>query len=255
MSTPAGRSRLQRVVTIALVPCAVLTACATVNADSGRSATDRFALLDRDVAPAGTPVGQTQPRAFGSFPEDIVGSVTYLGETTDISGEGAVVVGPGITPGESIVSRFRQPSQFPYEAMTLTATDQGSFLTAIEVTNPLDSRISVQCTIAGGAKLDPGASTHHNRGRCAGGTTLQSTSTVIDRREARWHGRDVLLLTTRTNMTFSGAVNGTLSELSDVPADNQTLTVRTELDVDITQTGNHFHQHLVRTAIPPVEEK
>jgi hypothetical protein len=255
MSTPAARSRLKWVATIALIPCAVLTACATVNADSGRSATDRFALLDRDAAPTGIPVGRTQPGAFGSFPEDIVGTVTYLGKTTDISGMGTVVVGPGITPAESIVTRFRQPSQFSYEAVTLAATDQGSFLTAIEVTNPLDSRISLQCTITGGMKLDPGVSTHHNRGRCAGGTTLHSTSSVANRREARWNGRDVVLLTTQTNIAFSGAVTGTLSERNDVPTDDQTLAVRTELDVDIMQMGNHFHQQLVRTVIPPVEEK
>ncbi len=233
----------------------VLASCAAVNADSGRSATDRFALLTRDIAPAGAPVGTTDPRTFGSFPEEIVGSDTYLGKTTAISGRGAVVVGPGMAAGESIVTRFRQPSQFPYEVVTLAATDQGNYLTAIEVTNPLDSRITLQCTITGGIKLDPGQSTIHGVGQCVGGTTLRSTSTVIDRRGARWNGRDVNLLTTQTNISFSGPVTGTLSERNDVPDDNQTMALKTVLDVDITESGNRFHQHIDRTAIPAVEEK
>lgn len=235
--------------------CVVLSACAAVNADSGRSAADRFALLDRDAAPAGTPVARTASDVLGSFPENIVGSVTYLGEKTDISGKGTAVVGPGIMPGGTIVSRFHEPSQFPYEVVTLAATDQGHFLTAIEVTNPLDARISLHCTIAGGMKLNPGASAHSDRGRCVGGTTLQSTSQVVNRREARWNGRDVHLLTTQTNITFSGGVTGTLSERNDVPEDNQTLALKTDIDVDITQSGTNFHQHIARTVIPPVEEK
>lgn len=248
-------TKLKRVLVVAPILSVVLASCAAVNAESGRSATDRFALLDRDIAPAGVPVGPGQPAAFGSFPEDIVGSVTYLGKTTDISGRGAVVVGPGVSHGESIVTRFHQPSQFPYEVVTIAATDQGNYLTAIEVTNPVDSRITLRCTVAGGIKLDPGASSTTNNGQCVGGTTLQSTSTVVNRRDARWNGRDVHLLTTHTEITFSGAVTGRLNETNDVPDDNQAMAVRTELDVDITESGNQFHQHIDRTAIPPVQEK
>jgi hypothetical protein len=248
-------TNLKRTLVVAPVLSLVLASCAAVNADSGRSATDRFALLPRDVAPAGAPVSATDPHTFGSFPEEIMGFDTYLGKTTDISGRGAVVVGPGMAAGETIVTRFRQPNQFPYEVVTLAATDQGNYLIAIEVTNPVDSRITLQCTVAGGIKLDPGASTIHGGGQCAGGTKLQSTSTVVNCRDARWNGRDVHLLTTQTDIRFSGAVTGTLSERNDVPDDNQNVALRTLLDVDITETGNHFHQHIDRTAIPAVEEK
>jgi len=246
---------MRRVVAMAPILCVILAACGAVNAEAGHLATDRFVLLDRGVPPPGIPAATAESNFFGSFPEQITGWVTYLGKTTDMSGKGTIVVGPGVKPADITVNRFREANQFPYEAVTLTVTDQGHFLIAIEVVNPLDSRITVSCTIADGIKLDPGTRTDINHGRCAGGTTLQSVNKVVNRRAARWNGRDVHLVTTQTNITFSSPITGTLSETNDVPAENQTMAMRTVLDLNIVETGNSFIQHLERTVIPPVEEK
>jgi hypothetical protein len=238
--------------------CALLAACGAVNADAGRSATDRYALLDRAAAPAGSPMvpsGRAEADLYGAFPEDIDGSITYLGDTVDFSGRGVVVVGPGSGRGERITSRFHEPNQFPYEVVTAESTKDGLFLTAIQVVNPLDSRIGLQCTIATGIKFDPGDSIDEDSGQCAGGTTLQSTSKVVGRRDARWSGRDVRLVTTETNIVFSGAITGTLKETNDIPQGDRAVALRTTLDVDIEQSGTRFAQQLVRDAVPRVEEK
>ncbi|WP_327113346.1 hypothetical protein OHB12_31285 [Nocardia sp. NBC_01730] len=239
------RRRRTRAMLGAMVPMVVaVSACGAVNADAGKPATERFAMLERGTAPEGTPI--TAATGSGVFAEELSGSVAYLDVTTDVAGPGVVTIGPGAIPGETVLSHFGPQEQFPYEVMTVSATSTGRYVTGLAVTNPLDTRITLQCTILGGLRLDPTAGQQPVTGHCSGGTTLTGTSTVTGSRDGQWNGKTVQLHTIRTDIAFDGPVSGTLRQTADT-VDGIGIAARTELETTLEAGGVRFQQNIVRT--------
>lgn len=72
-----------------------VAACTPVNEEAGKPVGHAFQLLKYPTAqsdPAAEPQGRSP---FGDYALEVSGSVTYLGETSELPGAGVMTVGPG----------------------------------------------------------------------------------------------------------------------------------------------------------------
>ncbi len=212
-----------------LVAAAALTGgCTAVNKAAGEPVGHAFQLLEYPQ-PVSQPVAEpAEGSPYGGYSVEVAGSVTYLKETTVLPKSGLLTIGPGPRAGELQVQHYYQGDRFPYETGVLSKDGTASTLNAITIVNPLDSRVSLQCAVAGGIALD--------------GT-----------RQATWRGKPVELARTVVDLTITGMTSGKVHQINDVPKGGS-FPLYTAIDVNMTAQGINLTEELERYVLPRVQD-
>jgi hypothetical protein len=240
----------------------LLTAgCGSVNPESAALATDAYKLLRYPDGKAVEPVARTQidpgiGRWIGVHPQVISGRITYLDKTSDLPKDGELTLGPGARPGEFQIGFFYGDDRFPYETIMFSWEPHAGTLTAMQIFNPLDTRMTLQCAVDGGLRLDDTMKPGDQKtvsGSCLGGTKLTGKFQVGGSRHAVWGGKPVELLATVADVRVSGPTAGWLHEVNDL-VKGSNIAVNTTLDLNVTSQGVPFEEHMERHALPRVKD-
>jgi hypothetical protein len=235
--------------------------CGSVNQESAAPATDAYKLLRYPDDKAVEPVANAQinpgiGRMLGVHPQEISGRITYLDKTSELPKDGALTLGPGPRPGEFQIGFFYGDDRFPYETIMFSWEPDAGTLTALQIFNPLDTRMTLQCAIDGGLRLDDTTKPGDRKplsGSCLGGTKLTGEFRVEGSRQAVWGGKPVELLATVADVHASGPTIGTLHEFNDL-VKGSNIAVNTTLDLNVTSQGVPFEEHMERHALPRVQD-
>ncbi|WP_078309091.1 MULTISPECIES: hypothetical protein [unclassified Mycobacterium] len=240
----------------AVLSVAVAAACSPVNEEAGKPVGHAFALLKYSAAP-GEPASEPQGKSpFGDYAQEVSGSVTYLGETTALPGAGVMTVGPGPRRGELKIEQYYQGDRFPYETGIVSGGEgKPSTLDAITIVNPLDSRVTLQCTIDGGISLADIDSERELNGTCGGGAKAHGHIRPEGSRKASWRDKPVELVRTVMDLTVTGASSGQIHQTNEVPRDSTVASfpLFTSIDVNMTAQGISLAEKLERHVLPKVK--
>lgn len=243
---------MKRVLVTACLAAAVLAGgCAPVNEEAGRPVGHSYQLLkypDTQHDPAPEPAPGS---AFGSYPLEVSGSVTYLGETTPLPKSGVLTVGPGPRRGEVHVEQYYDGDRFPYETGIVSGDGTSSTLNALTIVNPLDSRVALQCAVNGGIGLGDVGKPRELTGSCGGGAELRGTVRSDGGRQATWRDQPVELVRTVVDLTVSGASSGRIHQVNEVPKGGS-FPLNTAIDVNLTAQGINLTEGLERHVLPKV---
>ncbi|KRQ27304.1 MULTISPECIES: hypothetical protein [Mycobacteroides] len=247
--------RLGTAAAVAL-SAALAAACAPVNEEAGKPVGHAFALLKYPSA-QGDPASEPQGKSpFGDYALEVSGSVTYLGETTALPGAGVMTVGPGPRRGELKIEQYYQGDRFPYETGIVSGGEgKPSALDAITIVNPLDSRVTLQCTIDGGITLSDIDSERELSGTCGGGAKAHGHIKPEGTRKANWRDKPVELVRTVLDLTVTGASSGQIHQINEVPKDSTvgSFPLYTSIDVNMTAQGISLAEKLERHVLPKVK--
>ncbi|MFA4083588.1 hypothetical protein [Mycobacteroides salmoniphilum] len=240
----------------AVLSVAVAAACAPVNEEAGKPVGHAFALL-KYPAGQGEPASEPQGKSpFGDYAQEISGSVTYLGETTALTGAGVMTIGPGPRRGELKIEQYYRGDRFPYETGIVSGGEgKPSTLDAITIVNPLDSRVTLQCTIDGGISLADIDSEREINGTCGGGAKAHGHIRPEGSRKATWRDKPVELVRTVMDLTVTGASSGQIHQINEVPRDSTVgnFPLFTSIDVNMTAQGISLAEKLERHVLPKVK--
>lgn len=250
---------LRGLAALALLP--VVASCGSVNQESAAPATDAYKLLRYPQARTVEPVAQEQidpdiGRMIGVHTQEISGRIVYLGKTSELPHEGALTLGLGPHPGEFQIGFFYGDDRFPYETIVFSWEPHAGTLTAMQIFNPLDTRMTLQCAVDGGLRLEDAAKPGDRAalsGTCLGGTKLTGEFRVEGSRRAIWDGKPVELLATVTDIAVSGPTTGSLHEANDL-VKGSNIAVNTMLDLNVVSQGIPLEEHMERHALPRVQE-
>ncbi|MGV9797926.1 hypothetical protein ACWDTP_07685 [Mycobacterium sp. NPDC003449] len=234
-----------------LLTPALLGGCASVNAEAGQPVGHAYELLKY---PDGKSESGAEPRhgsPFGSYRIEISGSVTYLDQTTSLPTAGVLTIGPGSRRGEVKIEQYYGGDRFPYETGVVSTRDGASTLDAIAIVNPLDSRVSLQCAVAGGIALGDIGESRELTGECGGGSVVSGTVRSQGTRQASWRGNRVELARTVVDLEVSGASSGTIHQVNETP-EGGSFPLYTALDVSLTAQGIQMTEKLERDVLPKV---
>ncbi|EFV15028.1 hypothetical protein [Segniliparus rugosus] len=246
---------------VSALALAAVAGCGSVNPDSAAPATDAYKLLrypkSQPVEPVdGNKVDPGIGRMLGVHPQEISGHITYLGKTSELPKEGALTLGTGPKPGDFQIGFFYGDDRFPYETIMFSWEPHAGTLNAMQIFNPLDTRMTLQCVVDGGLRLadttKPGDRVALS-GTCLGGTKLTGEFRVEGSRRAVWDGKPVELLATVADVQVSGPTTGTLHEVNDL-VKGSNIAVNTTLDLNVTSQGVPLEEHMERHALPRVQE-
>lgn len=232
---------------------ALVSGCAAVNPEAGKPVGHAFALLQY---PDTNAQAVAEPRAgspFGGYSQEISGSVTYLGDTTALPTAGVLTIGPGPRDGELHVRQYYDGDRFPYETSVVSRHGQASALDAITITNPLDSRVALQCAVDGGIALEDVDTPRQLTGSCGGGATLSGVLRADGTRHATWRGQPVDLVRTVIDLTVSGVSSGTIHQVTEMPKGGN-FPLYTAINVDMTAQGINLTEELQRHVLPKVQD-
>nr|WP_193376247.1 hypothetical protein [Mycobacterium liflandii] len=237
-----------------LVAAAALTGgCTAVNKAAGEPVGHAFQLLEYPQ-PVSQPVAEpAEGSPYGGYSVEVAGSVTYLKETTVLPKSGLLTIGPGPRAGELQVQHYYQGDRFPYETGVLSKDGTASTLNAITIVNPLDSRVSLQCAVAGGIALENLNEPRDLHGECGGGAKLSGTVRADGTRQATWRGKPVELARTVVDLTITGMTSGKVHQISDVPKGGS-FPLYTAIDVNMTAQGINLTEELERYVLPRVQD-
>ncbi len=240
----------------AVLSVGVAAACAPVNEEAGKPVGHAFALLKYSALP-GEPASEPQGKSpFGDYAQEVSGSVTYLGETTALPGAGVMTVGPGPRRGELKIEQYYQGDRFPYETGIVSGGEgKPSTLDAITIVNPLDSRVTLQCTIDGGITLADIDSERELNGTCGGGAKAHGHIKPDGSRKGTWRDKPVELVRTVMDLTVTGASSGQIHQINEVPRDSTVASfpLFTSIDVNMTAQGISLAEKLERHVLPKVK--
>ncbi|AMU65326.1 hypothetical protein [Mycobacteroides abscessus] len=234
-----------------------VAACTPVNEEAGKPVGHAFQLLKYPTAqldPAAEPQGRSP---FGDYALEVSGSVTYLGETTELPGAGVMTVGPGPRRGELKIEQYYRGDRFPYETGVVSAGEgKPSTLDAITIVNPLDSRVTLQCAVDGGIALADIEGERELTGTCGGGSKAHGHVRAEGSRKATWRDKPVELVRTVVDLTVTGASSGEIHQVNEVPKDSAVASfpLYTSIDVNMTAQGISLTQKLQRHVLPKVKD-
>ncbi|TDZ81614.1 hypothetical protein [Mycobacteroides salmoniphilum] len=241
---------------VAVLSVVAAAACAPVNEEAGKPVGHAFALLKYPAA-QGEPAFEPQGKSpFGDYAQEVSGSVTYLGETTVLPGAGVMTIGPGPRRGELKIEQYYQGDRFPYETAIVSGGEgKPSTLDAITIVNPLDSRVTLQCTIDGGISLADIDSERELDGTCGGGAKAHGHIKPDGSRKATWRDKPVELVRTVMDLTVTGASSGQIHQINEVPRDSTvgSFPLFTSIDVNMTAQGISLAEKLERHVLPKVK--
>ncbi|TDZ79538.1 hypothetical protein DE4585_03284 [Mycobacteroides salmoniphilum] len=241
---------------VAVLSVVAAAACAPVNEEAGKPVGHAFALLKYPAA-QGEPAFEPQGKSpFGDYAQEVSGSVTYLGETTALPGAGVMTIGPGPRRGELKIEQYYQGDRFPYETGIVSGGEgKPSTLDAITIVNPLDSRVTLQCTIDGGISLADIDSERELDGTCGGGAKAHGHIKPDGSRKATWRDKPVELVRTVMDLTVTGASSGQIHQINEVPRDGTvgSFPLFTSIDVNMTAQGISLAEKLERHVLPKVK--
>ncbi|MGH3954693.1 MAG: hypothetical protein ACRDTI_11720 [Mycobacterium sp.] len=240
----------------AVLSVVAAAACAPVNEEAGKPVGHAFALL-KYPATQGEPASEPQGKSpFGDYAQEVSGSVTYLGETSALPGAGVMTIGPGPRRGELKIEQYYQGDRFPYETGIVSGGEgKPSTLDAITIVNPLDSRVTLQCTIDGGISLADIDSERELDGTCGGGAKAHGHIRPDGSRKATWRDKPVELVRTVMDLTVTGASSGQIHQINEVPRDSTvgSFPLFTSIDVNMTAQGISLAEKLERHVLPKVK--
>ncbi|MGR6976772.1 hypothetical protein [Mycobacteroides abscessus] len=234
-----------------------VAACTPVNEEAGKPVGHAFQLLKYPTAqsdPAPEPQGRSP---FGDYALEVSGSVTYLGETSELPGAGVMTVGPGPRRGELKIEQYYRGDRFPYETGVVSAGEgKSSTLDAITIVNPLDSRVTLQCAVDGGIALADIEGERELTGTCGGGSKAHGHVRAEGSRKATWRDKPVELVRTVVDLTVTGASSGEIHQVNEVPKDSAVASfpLYTSIDVNMTAQGISLTQKLQRHVLPKVKD-
>lgn len=240
----------------AVLSVVAAAACAPVNEEAGKPVGHAFALLKYPAA-QGEPASEPQGKSpFGDYAQEVSGSVTYLGETSALPGAGVMTIGPGPRRGELKIEQYYQGDRFPYETGIVSGGEgKPSTLDAITIVNPLDSRVTLQCTIDGGISLADIDSERELNGTCGGGAKAHGHIRPDGSRKATWRDKPVEVVRTVMDLTVTGASSGQIHQINEVPRDSTvgSFPLFTSIDVNMTAQGISLAEKLERHVLPKVK--
>ncbi len=212
--------------------------------------------------PAATAGGTALNLSGASIPAGISCTITVnvtsttLGTATNTTGnvtsnEGGA--GNAASADLSVVASA--PPQISKAFSPATIPSGGVSTMTITIVNPLDSRVTLQCTIDGGIALSDIDGERELSGTCGGGAKAHGHIKPEGTRKANWRDKPVELVRTVLDLTVTGASSGQIHQINEVPKDSTvgSFPLYTSIDVNTTAQGISLAEKLERHVLPKVK--